>query len=716
MNNKRIINVRILFVALIGIISGILCGYLTIKCINLHYFSLYLIPFTILLAFSLCFLVLKFFKSDNKYIKVINKHFVTTCAFVLLFVVGFGFTSIKLVNYTKLNNYDGTYNITLTAQKVRAYENYATVSASKFYIDNAKVNQSISVRVYYDENTSFSIKDGDVLSFDGSVKLQPLFDNTSNLVDYLYGRIYSTQINLSNISKLDSKIYVDDAVRNRVYSVLQDNMSEDNAGIAYAMLFGDKEHLDSQSMQMFSYAGVAHILSVSGLHVTMLAGIIAWILKRIKVKRVVNLIVVSVFLLIYCYLCGFAPSVVRASIMSVIMLIAYVTGKEYDVLSSLSLAAIITLLVNPLNLFATGFQLSYLCLLSIITLSNSISRMLSKLKLPKLICNTIAISTCINLVILPISANTFDKVSLIGMLTNVFVLPLFSVAFPLLFVCVLISSIFSFMGFMLFVPNVMLHFIKLIANFFANLNVLNFNFYHISYVVLICIILILLTIKYLMVKRLHKGIICGMLALLMVVSFSISMISNSYDNVFALSYQYKSNSAVITIEGKNCLIGTQNNYISTMLKELKIRKIDYIIGYDVTSNNLDVIDAMCKDYNVDKVFIPSVYASVKPNYVTSDTFNLGSYHFEYQYNSYDKCVGLKIEHSGKVIVFANSNNSTQDCVVLINNLMHVDYFIANKLSVSSGLLDDIKNVILYNGSAGYNYLDLFNVQKYELRV
>ena len=67
-------------------------------------------------------------------------------------------------------------------------------------------------------------------------------------------------------------------------------------------------------------------------------------------------------------------------------------------------------------------------------------------------------------------------------------------------------------------------------------------------------------------------------------------------------------------------------------------------------------------------------------------------------------------------MFANSNNSTQDCVVLINNLMHVDYLIANKLSVSSGLLDDVENVILYNGSAGYNYLDLFNVQKYELRV
>ncbi|MBR4745303.1 MAG: ComEC/Rec2 family competence protein [Clostridia bacterium] len=716
MNNKRIVNVRILFVALIGIISGILCGYLTIKCINLNYFSLYLIPIIVLLAFSLCCLFLKIFKSNNKYINVINRHFVATIAFVLLFVIGFGFTTIKLVNYTKLNDFDGTYNITLTAQKVRAYDNYATINASKFYIDSRIVNESISVRVYFNDNSTFDIKDGDVLSFDGSVKLQPLFDDTSNLVDYLYGKIYSTQINLSNITKIDSKTYIDDAVRNRVYSVLQDNMSEDNAGIAYAMLFGDKEHLDSQNMQMFSYAGVAHILAVSGLHVTMLAGIIAWILKRIKVKRVVNLVVVSVFLLIYCYLCGFAPSVVRASIMSVIMLIAYVTGKEYDVLSSLSLAAILTLLVNPLNLFATGFQLYYLCLLSIITLSNSISRILAKLKLPKIVCSTIAISTCINLVILAISANTFGKVSLIGMLTNVFVLPLFSVAFPLLFGCVFIVSIFRFMGFMLFIPNVMLHLIKLIANFFANLNVLNFNFYHISYVVLILIILILLIIKYLMIKQLYKSIICSALAVLMVVSFSVSMISNSYNDVFALSYQYKSNSAVITIEGKNCLIGTQDKYISTMLKELKIRKIDYIIGYDVTSNNLDVIDSMCKDYKVNKVFVPSTYSSLKPDYVALDTFDLGNCHFEYQYNSYDKCVGLKIEHNDKIIVFVSSNNTTQDNVVLINNLMHIDYLVANRLSVNTSLLNDVENIILYNGSSEYNYLDLYNVQKYELRV
>ena len=717
MKEKRIVNVRLLFVALVGIISGILFAYLTIKSVNLSYFSAYLVPFGLLMMVAIVFSFFKLYKGNNRVINRINKYFSSTIAFILLFIVGAGVTALKLVNYLNLTDYTEDCNIQLQVSDVHEHTNYANIVTNSFSVNGTKVNQKATVVVYLQDSDSLNIKPGQTLSFTSSARLLPLFDTTSNLVDYLYGRAYTLNVNIGDITTSKGSFRLDQTIRSHVYNVLSSNINEDNAGIAYAMLFGDKEHISQDITQMFSYTGISHILAVSGLHVTLVAGMIAYLLKKLKAKRIVNLIVVSTTLLVYCYLCGFSPSVVRVSIMSVIVLVAYVSGKEYDILSALSLAAIITLLINPLNLFATGFQLSYLCLLSIITLSNSITRVLAKLKLPTLLCKTFAISICINLVILPICANAFSRVSIIGAITNVFVLPLFGVTYPILFVFTLISSIMPFMGFTLFVPNVLLHFIKLIANFFASINFMNFKLYHISYLIVITIILTLLVIKYIMVKPKLKGIIVGVLVVTMLTTFGINMISKSYDGVFALSYQYSSNSAVITINGENYLVGTKDKYIATTLKKLKIRTIDYIIGYDVDLNGLDDLGDICHTYNVQKVYVPSTLPaelSSKYNYgiIYTDNVGVGNYTFSFVYDSTDSCVGLMV-NSTKKVVFVNPSNTNEDNIQLLNNVTNIDYLVCNTIKVNAGLLEDVSHVIAHNSATG-KYTSLYKVECYLL--
>ena len=61
-------------------------------------------------------------------------------------------------------------------------------------------------------------------------------------------------------------------------------MSEENANITYAMLFGDKSGIDNETRNDFQISGIAHILAVSGLHVGLVAGLLAWILKNAAQK------------------------------------------------------------------------------------------------------------------------------------------------------------------------------------------------------------------------------------------------------------------------------------------------------------------------------------------------------------------------------------------------------------------------------------------------
>ncbi len=720
MKNTRAINVRILFVALIGIISGILFFYLVFSSVNLHKFNWYIIPFALLIVINIVCLLLKLIKSKQLWIAKINKHFVSSVAFAVMFLLGVSSMALRIVPLNNLKDYTTEVLVKCEIEDVTVKDNYCNVTIKNITIDGNKISQNASLITYYDSDTSdANMQVGDILEFKSTMRVTPLYDTKSNIVDFLYGRAYTAQVDYTDISITKGTLNLAESVRSHVHSVLQKGMNEDNSAIAYSMLFGSKEYMSKDVVNAFSYSGVAHILAVSGLHIGVLVVLISSILKKLRVNRVTNLIIVSIFLIIYCYLCNFTPSVTRASIMSIVFLLSNICGKEYDALSSLSLAAIIILLMDPLNLMSLGFQLSFLCVLSIITLSNSINRLLTKLKLPKIVCETLAISICINIVILPLCANAFEKVSLVGALANIVILPLFSIAFPLLFVFTLICSIIPPIAPVLWVPNILLHVIKVVANFFANISHATYSFYHISYLVLICAVLIILAIKYLMVSKLIKGIVCSVLGVVMCTTFAVNMISNTYGGDLVLSYQYNSNCAIVSDTESNYLIGVGNKYLSSTLKELKIRKLDYIIGYDIQTKDIDRVVEICKTYSTTKLYLPEYIddevvdkLKTKVDIVQTTQLNVGEYKCLMMYDASNHVIGFDMDNGKYVIV--NPYNTTTQTKYLLNEYVSIKYLIANRLDIGVGYVEHVENVVLYNGNDIYDHIDLYKVNKFRL--
>ncbi len=179
---------------------------------------------------------------------------------------------------------------------------------------------------------------------------------------------------------------------------------EDVRGVVSSMLIGDKSMLDERIKARFRIGGISHMMVISGLHVTFLAGAVYEILKRLRVPihregkwriaplRDATCMLVSMgMLVLYAAVTGFSVSTVRAVIMHALVLGAKLSHRTYDLPTAMSCAMILLLMDNPLYLLYAGFQLSFLAVLGI-HLVQGRSRLVSGMifvliTLPVVLCN-----------------------------------------------------------------------------------------------------------------------------------------------------------------------------------------------------------------------------------------------------------------------------------------------------------------------------------------
>ena len=147
-------------------------------------------------------------------------------------------------------------------------------------------------------------------------------------------------------------------LRERFLQTLEEYADEDTAALADAMLFGDKSGLDDEQYEKFKKNGTAHILAVSGLHVGAIYGLVL-LLWRGR-KRWAFTLFTTFFFIFYCFLADFSPSVVRAVIMIILHLIAKLIYRRYDIMTGAALTSIIVLCNCPMQIYNTGFQMSFL--------------------------------------------------------------------------------------------------------------------------------------------------------------------------------------------------------------------------------------------------------------------------------------------------------------------------------------------------------------------
>ena len=200
-------------------------------------------------------------------------------------------------------------------------------------------------------------------------------------------------------------------------------LSTENADLVYTMLFGDKSVLSWGMVSDFNVAGLAHVLTVSGLHVGLLYYVVGKVLGWCRVPRRAHLWVITPILLFYAYLCGWRYAIMRA----VIMFLVYAVAKHHlhvaDSLSVLSLAAIVILLLYPYALVSVSFLLSFACVLGIYLWYDGIYRVVPS--------QAVALYFSVMFGSFPFLVYFFGQIPLLGVVAAVILLPLLVVSFYL---------------------------------------------------------------------------------------------------------------------------------------------------------------------------------------------------------------------------------------------------------------------------------------------
>ena len=157
------------------------------------------------------------------------------------------------------------------------------------------------------------------------------------------------------------------SLRSKVSQVYKKILPSEEAGVMQAMFLGEKQALDTDIKNLYQRNGISHILSISGLHISFLGLLLYKIFNKIGFPIYLNAGIVSIVVFSYGQMTDFSVSTNRAVVMLLVSLLAIVIGRTYDMLSAISLSACIILLQNPIQLYNTGFQLSFLaiCVLAV---------------------------------------------------------------------------------------------------------------------------------------------------------------------------------------------------------------------------------------------------------------------------------------------------------------------------------------------------------------
>ena len=596
---KRIVNIRPLFLIWLAMMLGILTFYTLSNVVNLckSYVSFALLVIVDLVV--VVFAILSFIKRDI--FTRLNNHRWLLLSMVIFMIIPVLICVIKQSSFSKYKVLSGEYEITGRVESCNLTNENATIKLGECVVGETKVD---TITLYV-ANITHSVDVGSLISARCEIRTTRLFTDENNIGKYNKHKVYSAYCISDNFYVVgNDALSITEKVREGVKDTLHKNLNKDNADVAYAMLFGDKSAMSYEVYEAFSFAGISHMLAVSGLHIGFLVGFMTFILSLFHTSDRTNLIVISVVLVFYCTLCDFTASVVRATVMAIVLMCGNMLGTQHDNLSSLSLAGIVILIFNPLNLFDYGFQLSFLCVLAMITLNKYIADALMKIKFPRVIASALAISISVNIAIAPLTAILFGTINIIGIFTNILLIPIFSIAFPLMFYSSMISALIYALGFLLSVPNVLLHLIRMICNLVKG-TVGAISVFRISYVVVILMIAFLLILKYLMISPKRKAICLSTIAGMMIVATIFGVLPKTYKSDSLITWnQYSTNCSIITTKSNKKILFDYDEYnMKKYLRKYKINKIDSWVLPSFTLTKIGDTLEIVKKYKIDNLFV-----------------------------------------------------------------------------------------------------------------
>ena len=464
---------RPILIAVIGYMIGILWGL---------YFNFSVALFYIFIA--AIYFILKTFLSKNKwnilsprrYFRYLKIFFNRKSIYLIIIISIISNLIVDFQNEKYENVYKDGEELTLVAivdsnKEEKKYKDTYEIEIIEYRNVASKENEKYKEEKYkntklilsVNRNKNIELEYGDKVLIKGEF-VEPSEARNYGGFDYkeylksikIYGTIKADNVEVLANNNNNSIFTFANNINLKIKENINKLIPEKYGAIFTGLILGETSKVEEEVNDNFKIANISHVLAISGMHITYIVMGIELLLKREIGKRKTRIITIIV-LVIYMFITGFSPSVVRASLMGIIMLISKLIHRKNDIWTSISLSLLILLIYNSFLILNVGLQLSYLGTIGIVCFNKNVYNFLRKLKIRNRkikyrinrkfilfidkIKEILSVTLSAQIVILPILLFNFNILGIYFFISNILVSVIIGPIIIVGFVCILISFI-----------------------------------------------------------------------------------------------------------------------------------------------------------------------------------------------------------------------------------------------------------------------------------
>lgn len=488
---------------------------------------------------------------------------------------------------------------------------------------------------------SKSIKVGDEIVVSGKRKIPKLARNPEmfNYRLYLKSKKISSVINAKRVDingtkegklwKFRRKLYSKKREFISKFDDSNDGKNKEVQGFIQGVLFGDTSLLDDAISAEFRKNGTAHVLAVSGLHIGFIISMLRFLSRSNKTVPVTALIIL--ILILYGELKGWNISTIRSVIIAIMALVSFYIKRPFDLLSAVSTASILILSISPYYLFNSGFQMSFLAMLGITFISNSIG---------KLFGGKFGGVIGIQMLMTSYSAFAFNILNPLSIIINIPVVFIISIIVPLGLILILLNIIFDIWAGVLIKMIINLSRLTIFINHFlylggsTSLNVWSRGILFFSLGIGVLVFIFSEQVKIWIIRRDKRRIFISLLTMIFFISALTMPFNNKFrrDEIVFIDVGQGDAIHVRTanklIKGRNIMFdgGGSRDYDvgEKILKPYLLKngagKVDFAFISHLHEDHYKGMSELSRDFPVERLFLDKLYKdgkNDKPNEIYS---------------------------------------------------------------------------------------------------
>ena len=555
----------------------------------------------------------------------------------------------------------------LRVENIKEYEGYSTFIASVKNLGGNTFNEKL--KAYY--NGSEPLNNFDTIKV--NAKLEDIRINANpNLFNekmYYLTKNVKYKIKFKDFEKISWKMSFAEkmnlAFEKKLDALTKNTMRVSNANFLKAIFMSNTNYLDEDELSTYRSVGLGHLLAVSGLHVSLISFAIIFILVGLGLSKRKSSATCIIFLLIYGAVINYPVSFLRAMILFIALDLAFAYDINIERAEIISIALIITLLINPYYVFSVSLHLSYGAAYAIEILFRRLKKLGDKKNKTQ---EAMLFVLAINLVLAPIQLYTFHEFNFISLLTNLILLPIYSAIITASFVILLLSLIISKVAILFMLVDYILSGLYKILYFISRIDILKVSLYNqdaliIAYFTLLVAFYFANNFSY-MKTRLVKFMLMAMAAVTFASSFIYITSQKHYDTLNMISIGQEEamlldiNKKKILVDTGGDIMGTSLSYDRTLREVLKnagADSLDIVFISHFDSDHAGNLDYLLYEFDIKNICF---YKDIAPSYIKAKIIDRGINYIDPDVvNGIDlgKNNYIKIIHRD---VSLNSNNSS----------------------------------------------------------